>query len=84
MNLKSMLCIAVGLLFAPSVYAYVGPGAGLSAIGSILAFIGAILLMIVGFFWYPLKRLIKGLKKQEITNEPVEKESTTIPKDKGT
>jgi len=40
-------------------HAYVGPGAGLSAIGSVLAFIGAIFLLIVGFLWYPIKRLIK-------------------------
>jgi Kef-type K+ transport system membrane component KefB len=40
-------------------HAYVGPGVGLSALGSILAFIGAIFLMIVGFLWYPIKRLIK-------------------------
>ena len=83
MNLKGMFCIAVGLLFAPSVFAYVGPGAGLSAIGSVLAFVGAILLIIIGFLWYPLKRLIKALKKQETTNEPVEKESATTSKDKG-
>lgn len=52
------------LLCAPALsHAYVGPGAGLSAIGSILAFIGTILLLIIGFFWYPIKRLIKSKKK---------------------
>ncbi len=44
-------------------HAYVGPGAGLSAIGSILAFIGTLLLLIIGFLWYPIKRLIKRKKK---------------------
>jgi hypothetical protein len=39
--------------------AYVGPGVGLSALGSVLAFIGAIFLLIAGFLWYPIKRLIK-------------------------
>jgi len=82
MNLKIMSCIVIGLLFSPSIFAYVGPGAGLSAIGSVLAFVGAILLMIVGFLWYPLKRLIKGIKKQETTDDPVEKESVTTYKDK--
>lgn len=50
-------------------HAYVGPGAGLSAIGAILAFIGAILLLIVGFFWYPIKRILKRKKDdvQQIT-----------------
>ena len=42
--------------------AYIGPGAGLSAIGTFLALIFAVLVAIVGFFWYPIKRLIKGRK----------------------
>ena len=54
--LLMMCCCALPAL----AHAYVGPGAGLSAIGSILAFLGAIFLLIVGFFWYPIKRLIKG------------------------
>jgi hypothetical protein len=36
-----------------------GAGAGLSMIGSMLSFLGVFLLMIVGFIWYPLKRMIK-------------------------
>jgi len=45
-----------------SAFAYLGPGAGLSAIGSVLAFVGLILLLILGFFWYPLKKLMKKMK----------------------
>ena len=47
--------------------AYIGPGAGLGAIGTVIAVVGAILLMIVGFVWYPLKRL---LKKRKNTADP--------------
>lgn len=48
------------LVLAPGLsHAYVGPGAGLSAIGSVLALVGALLLLIVGFVWYPIKRLLK-------------------------
>jgi hypothetical protein len=46
-------------------HAYVGPGVGLSAIGSVLAFIGAIFLLIVGFLWYPIKRLLKRRQKPD-------------------
>jgi hypothetical protein len=53
-------------------HAYIGPGGGLSAIGSLIALIGAVLLMIVGFFWYPIKRMIKGKK----ADEEAEDEST--------
>lgn len=38
--------------------AYIGPGAGLTVIGTVAALFGAVLLAIIGFIWYPLKRLI--------------------------
>ncbi len=38
--------------------AYVGPGAGLTAIGTVIALVAAVLLAIVGFVWYPIKRLL--------------------------
>ena len=33
---------------------YVGPGAGLTAFGALLAVVAAIVLTFVGFVWYPL------------------------------
>ena len=50
-------------------FAYIGPGAGISAIGTVIALIGAILLAIVGFVWYPIKRLRAKNKKTEKTDE---------------
>jgi len=52
----------LALLTPSSTFAYLGPGAGLSAIGSVLAFVGLILLLILGFFWYPLKKLMKKIR----------------------
>lgn len=52
----------LALLIPFSTFAYLGPGAGLSAIGSVLAFVGLILLLILGFFWYPLKKLMKKIR----------------------
>lgn len=46
-----------------SALAYVGPGAGLSAIGSFLALIAAVFLALVGFIWYPVKRLLRRNKQ---------------------
>ena len=57
-----LLLIAAILLLPATASAYVGPGAGLSAIGSMIALIGAIVLAIVGFVWYPVKRLIRSLR----------------------
>ena len=56
----------VVLLIMPAVAtAYVGPGAGLSAIGSALALVGAILLGIVGFLWYPIKRIMRKIRSSK-------------------
>jgi len=37
--------------------AYIGPGAGIGVIGTVIALIGAVILAIIGFVWYPIKRL---------------------------
>jgi len=50
---------------APSVAsAYVGPGLGLGAIGSVFSLIGAVFLGIVGFVWYPIKRLLRTFRRR--------------------
>ena len=53
--------VAEAVLAAPA-HAYIGPGAGLSAIGTILTLIAAVFLGLVGFVWYPVKRLVRGRK----------------------
>jgi hypothetical protein len=61
--LLPLLAMLAALSVLPdAALAYVGPGAGLSAIGTLVALVGAVLLAIVGFLWYPLKRLIRGLR----------------------
>jgi hypothetical protein len=42
--------------------AYIGPGGALSAIGAALALLAAVGLALVGFVWYPLKRLLARRK----------------------
>lgn len=49
-------------LYPVEAYAYIGPGAGFSAIGSLLALIAAVGVAIVGFLWFPIKRLMKNRK----------------------
>jgi hypothetical protein len=53
--------VAVLLLPRPAA-AYIGPGAGISVIGTAVAFIGALVFAVVGFVWYPLKRLAAALR----------------------
>lgn len=59
---KAAAAIAAAMVVLPAgpAAAYIGPGAGLSAIGSLLALIAVLFLAVVGFVWYPVKRLIKG------------------------
>ncbi len=65
----SLAVAALLLAAAQTAEAYIGPGAGISAIGTVIALIGAILLAIVGFVWYPIKRLRAKNKKTRDTNE---------------
>ncbi len=52
------------------VIAYVGPGAGLSAIGAFLAMVAGVFVAIAGFVWYPIKRLIRRIKAPPSTERP--------------
>jgi nitrate reductase gamma subunit len=61
-QVASFAGFAVILLFAVDANAYVGPGAGLTVIGSVLAVGAAILLAIVGFVWYPVRRMMRARK----------------------
>ena len=58
-----LIAVLMTLLVMPeSALAYVGPGSSVTMIGAALAFIGAIVFAIIGFLWYPIKRLLGALK----------------------
>ena len=59
--------------------AYVGPGAGLSAIGAFLALLGGIIIAIFGFVWYPIKRFRAKRKKAKEAKESTSTEETNDP-----
>jgi hypothetical protein len=63
-----------GLFLADPAHAYVGPGIGLTALGTLLALLAAIALAIVGFVWYPIRRLLRRRKAgaPQIETEPRE------------
>ncbi len=67
--MKNHFLILITIVFITSLWgfplpasAYLGPGAGISAIGALLALFAAIAVAIFGFLWYPIKRLRR--KKQ--------------------
>ena len=39
--------------------AYIGPGAGMTLLGSLVAAVGAVIALAFGFVWYPLRRLFR-------------------------
>ncbi|HEY0876790.1 MAG TPA: hypothetical protein VGD94_25160 [Vicinamibacterales bacterium] len=74
MQTSRVLAVVLGLLlaFASPALAYVGPGAGLTAIGAAFAFAGAVVLAIIGFIWYPIKRLLRVRTGRKPSDTPVE------------
>ncbi|PJI91463.1 hypothetical protein BC777_0291 [Yoonia maricola] len=59
------LCIWAGIL-PMAAQAYVGPGAGLTAIGTMIALLAALVLAVVGFVWYPIKRMMRSKAPADI------------------
>lgn len=46
--------------------AYIGPGAGLAAFGSLLTVLGAAVLMVVGLVWYPVRQALRKLQARRM------------------
>lgn len=70
------LLVLVGVVFLPEAgHAYIGPGAGLSAIGTLLALIATVVVAVFGFVWFPVKRMLRNLKKAKPA-EPLAADAT--------
>lgn len=67
---KALLAAAAALtLTASPALAYVGPGLGLATIGAILGGLAAVVLAIVGVFWYPIRSMMKKRKAAATPDE---------------
>lgn len=55
-----LLCL---IAYPSSALAYIGPGGGMSAIGIFLALVVGLILAVLGFVWYPVKRIAKKLRR---------------------
>ena len=60
----------VFLVMASPAYAYVGPGAGLGAIAAILAVVVGLLLLAVGFIYFPVRRKLRARKAARSETNP--------------
>lgn len=65
------LLVALATFHPTAAEAYVGPGAGLTALGTVVALILALALAVIGFVWYPLKRLRRKRGASPDPTEPV-------------
>jgi hypothetical protein len=52
-----------------SAYAYIGPGLGAGAVAAIIGILGAILLMLISIIYFPLKRILKNIRKEKIDDK---------------
>ena len=59
---KTNLIIVLFSISSP-IFAYIGPGMGGGVIAAVLGVLGAILLALFGFLYYPIKRMLKNRKK---------------------
>ena len=53
-----VVLVAVGTALATS--GYIGPGAGAGAIAGLIAVALGVVLLFVGVFWYPIKRMVRS------------------------
>jgi len=58
--MRSVALTLIFLLSASPAQAYMGPGAGLAFIGSLIALIAALGVGVLGLIWYPVKRMIRS------------------------
>lgn len=67
----ALAAAVVGLLLIRSQVseAYIGPGASVTVIGTVVALFGAIVLAIIGFVWYPVKRLRARMRSRRTADE---------------
>ncbi|MEM7268686.1 MAG: hypothetical protein AAF401_05475 [Pseudomonadota bacterium] len=72
--MKTLAAFLIAVAVPTLAMAYVGPGAGISAIGSLIALIAAVLLAIVGFLWFPLKRMLRKRSNKPAEGSPETRE----------
>jgi membrane protein implicated in regulation of membrane protease activity len=68
MLVRGFAVVLFTFLLPGMAHAYVGPGAGLGVVTVTLAFVLGVFLLLVGFVWYPLKRIVRRLKSANFEN----------------
>lgn len=66
--ITTVLFVIMMVLCPVCAKAYIGPGLGVGTIGVILGVLGSIVIALFAFLWYPIKRLLKKIKKLKHRN----------------
>ena len=66
---------AVLLLAAPLAFAYIGPGAGISAVGSLLGLIAGVLLALFAILFWPVRFMWRKMRGKKAA-APAEESAT--------
>ena len=73
-SLKPLLLAVAGLLLlSAEVHAYIGPGAGLGMIGSLVALVGAVVVALVGIVIFPLRLILKKKRAKDADKQDIAK-----------
>lgn len=67
-KIAALLVLTAALSAAPA-HAYVGPGSSLGAIGVFLGLIATVLLTLISFVWYPIKRMVRRARRKDATTD---------------
>lgn len=60
-----LLGLVAATLLPEPLEAYGGPGGVITGIGALLAVVGALVAAVFGFFWFPVKRLVRRIRGTE-------------------
>lgn len=71
-----ILAVLLFLSFSSAAMAYIGPGAGISVLGSILGILGTIVVAIGAILFWPIR---KFLKRRKLKKNPLEVASDDTP-----
>lgn len=61
----SVTLLFLALLIPGTALAYGGPGSIVSGIGALLATVAAIGAAVLGFFWFPAKRVLRSIRGED-------------------
>ena len=83
-NRRSAIALTQALLlmvFAPLAAAYIGPGSGISVIGSLLALLATIGLAVLAIFLFPFRKMMKK-RNEEAEADDVQPDDIAVAKER--